>query len=241
MKRTFLAVIVLVLALAGCSGSSEASSEEMQLSSLKSYFEALSKDQTEAMMNSASPDTAAATYAQWMKNYTDAYEFTDSTDALEEVSLEKVVLKSDDEVTTFKDFTFGADQKLSSWTSDPGGPLEGRINDTQKEFIVKPVVGTVLEQYLNNSGTLVVTMTIRNKSAEKTSLSPRAYVNPDGKQNDASIWAGNSSGGVTVLEAKAYTNAFIEVKKGKMGGKLSLYTYDKKGHTQSEVIVSLPK
>ncbi len=236
------ALALSVVAAGGCStssspnGGSPSASKSMDTSDqsqvLKTYFEAFAtaKSSTmDPMLSSSVPDSPAYTYAAHQINAAVAQEGDnaaagDSTVTVEDsvVTMVRKGLDADateeqrKEVTTiYRDFEFGPDGLIRTWTADPGGVLTERIAAQSGSATSGKVTITVKTVYLTNDGSLGLTYDVTNKSSKKATVDLAGYINPDGRQVKvaATPYQMDPAPG-------SFSTGYASITAGKRGGKL---------------------
>lgn len=202
------------------------------------YLKAWAANDVPTMISNAAPNSPAHGYATyWGRVFAAGRQDTGSADLI--VRRDSAVLQYPDARYRLVDFDAGAGG-LRSWVSRPGGPVADRIvAEPSTRARVGGLTVTVHEQYVNTTGGLRVTLSVRRPgSATATALAAPTYRSAAGATKKASLGAQDRTGVVPMPRGRSA--ALAAVPAALPGGDLTLVAYGKGGRVVDRAIVDLP-
>lgn len=218
---------------------------------LATYFNAFATNDSgemKPMLTAAEPGSPAEWYAEHQINGVMADEAANESQPADTVTIDGGTVtyvysglpqdateqQRKDATQIYKDFQFAGDGKIVTWTTDPGGALQGRITKQEGRATSGKVTITAKTAYVTNTGDLSITYDVKNKSNQQATVTPKGYINPDKRQAKVQGTPYNAE-----LSPGSFTTASGLVENGEPGGKL-VFTLYVTGSTTPPVDLTVP-
>ncbi len=197
------------------------------------YLRAWAATDVPTMIAASVPDSPAGNFAQY---WNDAYRAgrLDAGPGVVTVRPRSVGVRFGSDGYRFTGAQTGPGGRLVTWTSDPGGPLAGRVVAGPPTTVrVGQVRVTGRYQYVNGDGDLRVSLRVvadREDDLAAVRYRPGARTATLGSQGQTGV--------ITVKPGVNW--AIASVESGRPGGELLLRTYDTDGTTTGRGTLQLP-
>jgi len=240
------AAAALMLIITGCSSTDTANTStdttNELLPSAQDFFTAMVDQDPARMKELAAPNSPAEQFTEYWNDALSTGVIKDRTATFTDssVTVTREEKETADVSTTYTDFDYDNDERLITWTEQPGGPLPPRINTTTKTAKAKPVKLTILNQYATSESYLWINATIENTTTDTVKVTAFDFVTPEGKKRAAFLGDGKSGGSITLTD-NTPTPIFVEVGKVKKpGGTLIVKTTTPDGYPIATTNIKLP-